>query len=728
MPKQRFFHSLLPLIFCCLTAAGQTTAPGKLPKVGLVLSGGGARASSDIGVLKVLEQERIPIDCIAATSFGALVGGLYSLGYSASEIESILTSQDWNSIFNDTPQSPLARLLERKNDRYQGQLTFKGWNPELPTGLWEGQRLSEVLDGLTTDRLLKSRYDFDKLPIPFRAVATNLIDGKPYVFREGSMTEALRASMAVPLLFTPVEKDGMLLADGGLSANLPTEVARSMGADIIIAVDATTPLLDKDKIRNFVNVIDQSISLQMERNVEESRKHATIVLQPALDKYSNSNYDRIPEIVKLGENAARGRIPELKALVAGIPFHRLHPAEAVANPVIESISFKGLKKVGQSQLESKIHLCPGEAADPARIASDVNRLFGTGLFDSVTYTLEYVGADHCRLIFTLKESATNAIGASLRYDASYDFVALAEFTAHQLFNSPTTLTISSQFGGLEDYFASLHAVPGHAQFLFVEPRVEFRRLDRLDIRDQAQIDTFNDRRETGQLLFGGSVFRQLEISGGYRAENVRISGGSQPRKAVGSTLLSGFTLKLRRDSLDSSEFPRRGMILRAQLDKRMEALGSDLEYSKFQVDYQQSYSATANSTLQFNASLGYSRGPVPFYDLFFVGGYSFSELASRQFLGLDRDEIAANQIAVFGASYRWQAFSRPLSFLKRGFLTGAYNGVFSSARQSSPFDFEFLNGVGLGFGLDTIIGPFRAMGGWGESGRFHFYVTVGPTF
>jgi len=235
-PKQLIYLVFGILIF--LTIGPPTVFGQQRPlKVGLALSGGGARGASHVGVLKVLEREHIPIDYIAGTSFGALVGGFYALGYSAAEIEQIFFGQDWNEIFSDAPERRLEPLFERKNARYQVNLSFRGWIPDLPTGLWEGQRLRETLNELTTKQMLAAQYDFDKLPIPFRAVATNLIDGKAYIFQRGRMSEALRASIAIPMLFTPVEKDGMLLADGGLLNNLPTNIVRNMGADIVIAVN-----------------------------------------------------------------------------------------------------------------------------------------------------------------------------------------------------------------------------------------------------------------------------------------------------------------------------------------------------------------------------------------------------------------------------------------------------------------------------------------------------------
>ena len=208
----------------------------------------------------------------------------------------------------------LTPLLERKDSRYQAQISFRGWEPELPAGLREGQRLTEALDALTTSRMLRAGYDFDGLPIQFRAVSTNLVDGRAYVFSRGSMTEALRASMAIPLLFTPLEKDGMLLVDGGLANNLPNRHCSRSGSHHYYCSRCHVPSTDKGYDSDFVDVVDQSISLQMERNVRENRKLASLVLQPQLEKLTNSDYDKIPEIVARGEEEARRNLDQLKAL------------------------------------------------------------------------------------------------------------------------------------------------------------------------------------------------------------------------------------------------------------------------------------------------------------------------------------------------------------------------------------------------------------------------------
>ena len=698
------------------------------PKVALVLSGGGARGVAHIGVLKVFEREGIPIDYITGTSMGALTGGLYAVGYSPADIERFLAEQDWNSLFSDTPQWRFTPLVERADSRYQGKLALRGLDPEIPGGLWSGQHFTEALDVLTAAPMLRAQNDFDKLPIPFRAVATNLINGEPYVFHQGSLTQALRASIAVPMMFTPVETEDALLVDGGLVDNLPTGIARDMGADIIIAIDVSSPLLSREELGTLFSVADQSISLQMEKNVKASKELADLVLTPNLDGYTNTNYDKFPEIIKRGEEVAELMLQEIKALVAGIPLRRSQPIPPSDTPIIDSISFSGLRQVSTRQVRSKISLRPGDEADPAAIAAEVSRIYATRLFETVSYTLEPVGDNRYRLIFRVREELMRTIGAGVRYDNDYNFTILAEFVARQLFNTPSRAVISTQFGGLENHTASFRYVPSIAGFIYVEPKIEISRLERSDRRDKVLIDKFTDKREGGQFMLGGTFFRQLEFSGGYRIDRVTISGGTAPRMLEGTSMLAGLSAQLDWDTLDMPEYPRSGNRLQIQFEKQDHKLGSDFNSLKGLIDYRTHIPLPDESSLRFKFTAGYSEGDVPFYNTFFIGGYSQSSLASKSFLGFAVDEITARQMAIAGISYYRTVFSKSFSVLKRGYLTAAYNTGFFSDRASDPYDFQHLNGIGVGMALDTRAGPLRMTLGWGEGGRVNFYMSFGPSF
>ena len=722
---------IIPLVACSLPAraGAQQDKPARpSPRVGLVLSGGGARGGAHIGVLKVLEREGIPIDCIAGTSFGALVGGFYALGYSAAEIEKIFAAQDWDDLFSDSPDRRLAPIARRRDFRYLAQLDFRRLTPELPSGMWGGQKLTQVFDRYTTDRILAAGYDFDRLAIPFRAVATDLLTGKPHVFRSGRMTEALRASSAIPMIFTPVEKDGMLLVDGGLVNNLPSDLAREMGAEVIIAVDVTSPLLEKAQIRTFLDVIDQTLGLMMKESVERNLRHADLTLRPDLAGISYSSYTKMAEIIPRGERSAAERIDEIRRLTGTRPRPSAPVAAPPFRPIIDSIAFDGLKKVPARQIRKEVKTRPGQELDVDALGNDVARLYATRLFEHVDYELRPAGGERYQLSYALREAALNTLAASIRYDRDYKFVALADFNARQLFHTSSSATFSNQFGGLNNHTATLRlSLPG-VPSLFLEPQVHIRRRERLDIRDQELIDRFRDTRVGGGLGVGGVFFKGFEIAGGYRYERVSIDGGASPNRQEGARRLGGFTLRLDRDTLDRQEFATSGTLMRLQVDRLAEGLGGDFTYSTWQGDLERHFALSEATSLRIRAAGAFSRGALPFYERFYVGGFSFSEGGARQLVGFDREELAANQAVIAGASLTRRVFSRPLSFARRGFVSLHYNAAGISQQPEPTSPLTFFNGAGLELALDTVLGPMRIAGGWGEEGRFKFYFSFGPAF
>jgi NTE family protein len=711
----------------CLIAAAQPTTSS--PRVGLALSGGGARGAAHIGVLKVLERERIPIHFIAGTSFGALVGGFYALGYPAAEIEEIFSSQDWDNLFSDMPERQLSPILQRKNLRYLGELGLRNFNIELPSAISSGQRLIEVLNYYTTQGMLAAGYDFNRLKIPFRAVATDLLTGQPYIFDRGRMSEALRASIALPAIFTPVEKGDRLLVDGGLVNDLPTNVVRDMGADIVIAVDATTPLLKKESIRTFIDVIDQALSLHMKQTVEANLKFADLVLTPELDGFTPADYTKVPDISARGEAVAMTRKDDLHEVVMNVS--RAASTQSPVppeKPVIDSITFDNLTHVQASRLTSEVRARADQPVNVKVLREDLSRLYATGLFDQVDYRLEELRSNRYRLRYIVKESLPHTLGASIRYDRDYKFVALAEFNARGLFGTPSVGTLSTQFGGLERHSASLRLVHPRLSFLFLEPEVHFQKLERLDLRHGDLVDKFTDRRRGLQLMLGATLFKRMELQAGYRLDRAIIVGGTPPQREENSRRLSGLRARASRDTLDSQDFPRTGMLLNFQIDKVSENLGADFSYSLWQADLQRFFSVSERSAIRVYAGGALSRGALPFFERVYLGGFSFSEIGSRQFLGYSRDEFAPNQFGLAGAGYRHRLFSRPLSLIRRGYIYGDYNIAGISNNQQRPYDFKLYNGVGVGLLVDSLIGPVRLVGGWGEGGRFNFYLSIGPAF
>ena len=575
--------------------------------------------------------------------------------------------------------------------------------------------------------MLEAHYDFDQLPIPFRAVATNFITGKPKVFHEGSMTEALRASIAMPLFFTPVEeKDGTPLVDGGISNNLPTDIVQKMGADIIISVNVSSPLRKSDEIRDLLDVGEQAISFQIQRNTEKNEQLADIKLRPNLEGFAFDDFSRMAEILQRGEAEAENHLEEIKkkTLEAGLT-PRPHPPrpENKTPIIIESVDFDGLKKVSKRQMSREIRVRHGEPMDVTMLTGDMKRLYASQLFDSVDYYLEHITGDRYRLIYKVKETSMLKLDAGIRYDNDYEFVALAELTARQLFHSPTSLTFTSQFGGLEEHSAKLRYTPSILPFLFVETKAFVSRRGRLDFLDHEQVDGYTEKRYGGQIMFGGILWKQLEIAAGYSLENVRIDGGAEGRSLSEPESLGGFTLRINRDSLDDREFPSRGMDLVLQADTKERRFGGDFDYFKVRLELENYFSISEQSTLGINLMTGFAEYDAPFYDRFYVGGYSFSQKGSYPLLGFDRDEILSDQVAVLGIQYRHRIYNPSLGFVKSAYLTTFLNTGVDQFLEGTG-----LHGAGVGLALNTMLGPLRITGGFGNGGRTHFYLTFGPEF
>ncbi|MDE2250763.1 MAG: patatin-like phospholipase family protein, partial [Gammaproteobacteria bacterium] len=279
------------------------------PRIGLVLSGGGARGMAHAGVLEVLDDLHLRVDAIAGTSMGAVIGGLYASGMSGRDIERLLASVDWQDAFRDRP--PRAELgFRRKQEEHDFLVNFplgvQGRRLLIPAGLVQGEKLTELIRRATLP--VATVTNFDELPIPFRAVATDLETGASVVMDSGDLTSALRASMSAPGVFAPVERDGRLLVDGGLTENLPIDVARAMGVDVLIVVDAGFPLQTRDRLNSLTSVSNQALAILVRRDVE--RQISTlgpgdVLLQPALGQRASYDFNGVAAAVEAGVSAAR---------------------------------------------------------------------------------------------------------------------------------------------------------------------------------------------------------------------------------------------------------------------------------------------------------------------------------------------------------------------------------------------------------------------------------------
>jgi NTE family protein len=350
-----------------LASAGAATAqepagtPTTRPKIGIAFSGGGAKGSAHIGVLKVLEEMHIPVDYAAGTSMGAIIGGLYASGLSPAELEDIMLEIDWADALIDRPSRHQLQFRRKNDDLHyisDLELGIGGDGLKYPLGLRSGQNINYLLTIITLP--VRSVHDFDDLPIPFRAVATDIATGTPVVLDHGDLARAMRASMAIPTAFSPVELDGKLLVDGGVSNNIPVDVVRAMGADIVIAIDIGAPLLQAQQVRrSFLTILDQTLGLTTRGNMAARLEDADLVLTPEVGGFGTLDFGKVREIVDLGEAEARNRTSDLARL--SIPeeeyaaWRASHKREPDPIPTIREVRVEGNSRVDTRIITPLIH-------------------------------------------------------------------------------------------------------------------------------------------------------------------------------------------------------------------------------------------------------------------------------------------------------------------------------------------------------------------------------------
>ncbi|AOJ04253.1 patatin-like phospholipase family protein [Burkholderia mayonis] len=384
--------------------------PGR-PSIGLVLSGGGARGYAHVGVLKVLEANRIPVDCIAATSMGAVVGGLYATGMTAQEMQRRLSQVNLADIAFDVTDRAALPQKKREDDRlYIDSLTigFDSKGFKAPVGLVQGNRLQALLANWTA--AVPTNQPFDRLPIPYRAIATDLQTGQKVVLDHGSLPLAIRASMALPGLFSPTEIDGRALVDGGLVGNLPVDAARGMGADVVIAVDIGSPLRPLNALASPADVMQQMIGILIRQNVAEQRKQLKaddILLQPDLGKQSFTDFQTANQAIAAGEAAAVAALPRLMRYALSPEQYEAYRAAHMRPPPqpirITSIEIRtNGSSVPKRVVRNALRVKPGDVYDPQAVSTDLLSLTTSGNFENVTQQIVNEGDEH-RLVIDAQE-------------------------------------------------------------------------------------------------------------------------------------------------------------------------------------------------------------------------------------------------------------------------------------------------------------------------------------
>jgi len=737
----RLFFSMLLIALVHVLAAPNALADQTnfdRPKIGLALSGGGARGAAHVGVIKVLEEMRIPIDYIAGTSMGAVIGGLYASGMSSDEIGRQLKQINWNDVFKDKRSRPDRSQRRKDDDRLylvKAKVGVDNSNVNLPSALILGQKFDLILKALTLP--VADVHDFDRLPIPFRAVAMDITTGEEVVIARGDLALAMHASMAIPAAFSPIEWDGRLLVDGGAANNLPISVVRNMGANIVIAVDISTPLLKKAELSTLLDTLDQLTGILTRRNVDAQIKTLTdkdILIVPELGSISTMDFERADEAVNVGMNKGRESEQQLAKLGVGektyLDYVARQQRSERAIPVISFIRFENDSALSDEVLRQHFALETGQPLDIGGIESGIAAIYGLDIFESVRYdvvTEQEQGKAQTGVVVKVTEKSwgTNSLqgGIELSSDLSgqSSFNIGIAFTKMPLNKLNGEWRTAIQLGEEPGVFTEIYQPLDPAARYFSTAAVSF---DDQNVRLFSGIgnraDVEYDIQRYGLRLALGRNFGKW---GDLRFGLNRLFGEADV--SVGPPSFNNFDfddgyffVRARTDTLDSLNFPKSGYLNEFQWLTASESLGADTDYDQIELRLSGAKSWGDDTVLagfRFGSTV---RGDAPIYNRFRLGGF-------MQLSGLEQNEISGQHAGMATVAYQRRIY--------RSELVPVYGGVVLQAgntweSQSDISTGDLLGSGTLYLGTDTPLGPLYLGFGVTEGGNNAAYLFLGQPF
>lgn len=732
--------SLTAVLLGCAVAGAQT--PGSdpaahRPRIGLVLSGGGARGAAHIGVLKMLDALHVPIDAIAGTSMGAVVGGLYASGMSGTQIEQAMASVDWQSAFRDRPPRTELGFRRKEEDReylVNLPLGLQGKRLIIPEGLVQGQKLNETLRRLTLPVALVP--DFDHLPTRFRAVATNLETGDAVVIGDGDLTTAMRASMSVPGVFAPVEYRNQLLVDGGLAENLPIDVARTMGVDILIVVDAGFPLQPRKYLDSIPSITNQMLAILLGRDAGRQMQTLgpdDIVISPNLGDFSSYDFVETLKIVNAGQDAAKALATRLtRYALPDADYARYMQARSAARAGLPPLQFVRADPEStryQGVIQDIFGQNVGSTLDPDALKSEVETLYGRGDLERLDYRLVQDQEGRDGLEFTAQRNSWGPnylrFGLSLQDDfkgntifnaaARLDFTELNSLGAESRWNM--------QVGSAPLFGTELYLPLDNIARYFIAPHLQVEEHELPQDEGGRQVGEFRISSFDEGIDFG----RELGSWGEVRLGVLDSRGNSHVylgdfKVPASSFNLPEYFLRFGYDTLDTANFPHSGQSLTSELSYEGNG-GGEQGSNQFTIDYRAAHSWAKNTVglwLSSGSTIGGSQTNVRTF--FPLGGF-------LNLSGVPTQSIAGPQYAIGRLIYLRKVGNGGEGILDVPAYVGVSleDGNTWSSRSQISFASTHKD-ASVFFGADTYIGPAYFAVGYDESGSITLYVFLGRAF
>ena len=727
---------LLPVLFLALPALAQ-----ERKKVGVVLSGGGAKGVAHIQALKVIEEAGIPIDYIVGTSMGSIIGGLYSIGYTPQQLDSMVRKQDWMFLLSDRVKRSAMSLNEReKSEKYVFSFPFtKSPKDAVSGGIIKGQNLANLFTELTVG--YHDSVDFNKLPIPFACVSQNIVNGEQIVFHNGILATAMRASMAIPGVFTPVRKDSMILIDGGMINNYPVDVARSMGADIIIGVDVQNNLKGIDKLNSAPDILSQIIDLTTKNNHQSNVGLTDTYIKVNVEGYSSASFTpaAIDSLMHRGEVAARKQWASLLALkkkigIADTFVPQSHGPYTMFSKDrtlhVKEITFSDVEENDKKWLMKKCKLQENSRISMRQIEQALFILRGNQSYSNASYTLTDTPEGY-KLNFLLEKKYEKTINVGIRFDSEEIASLLINATAQLKTHIPSKVSVTGRLG--KRYMARVDYTlePMQQRNVNFSYMFQYNDINIYDHGDRAYNTTY--KYHLAEFGFSDVWYKNFRFGLGFRFEYYKYKDFLFKKPEfigldVESEHFLSYFAQVHYNTYDKGYFPSKGSDFKAAYSLYTDNMAQYNEQAPFSA-LSASWASVIPATRRFSiipsiyGRVLIGKGiPYPLKNA--IGGevYGFYIPQQLPFAGVTNMELMENSIIITSLKFRQRMGS--IHYLT---LTGNYG------LTDSHF-FEILKGkqlfgISAGYGMDSVFGPLEiSLGYSNQTDKGSCFVNLGYYF
>ncbi len=714
------------LVCFCLQCFCQNN-DNQVPKVGLVLSGGGAKGLAHIGVLKVLEKAGLSIDIIGGTSMGGIVGGLYAAGYNAEEIEKIALSQNWVDLLTDQIERANLSVKEKEDyNKYLITFPIEERKIKLPSGLGAGQNISLLLSKLMLP--VSGIVDFSELPRPFLCIGTDIVTGDEIILDKGYLPDAIRASMAIPTLFTPVEIDGHLLVDGGLVNNLPVDRVIEKGAEIVIGVNLGLKDYNKEELENMAAVLEQSIFIHAKERNKQNQKLCRILIEPDVYKHSAVSFSNVADLIKIGEEAAMEHFDELKALADSI--NRIKRGyivphiKEIDSIYIEKMEITGLINVPEHFLRAKLNFSIPGKISVKDLNDGMQRAYGTQFFEKVTYKLTPVSNDHTLMTVRVEEKTKDFFRLGARYDSQFKTQLLLNATVRNKLIKGSKLTLDLNLGEFPRAVIEYRINTGWKprSLIIFSPSSKFRWFPGFGVHiDARTFEMYNYNQDTlaatykytyfTSSLFASSGFTNafyFETGISYEKSNYNYIFSENLKNANNDFLrLYAF---IKQDNYDDKDFPNRGSSFIMSFEADEDPGFKSYRFApifKWVFKFENAVPLGKRITLIPRLNTGMVRGDsIPPDDHFFAGGsyeFGFNPNTSFQFNGLRFMQLQGRAAIIAGLRLQYE-FTHNNYVLIDGNM-GKVGDIWENLIVKT--DTKLYYGAGIAYAYNSFIGPIK---------------------